>query len=97
MIKLPEPAAHMWQHEETGRVGFVEASQPLDQWTKANPRLAIVAKVHTEAQLKQAVRDALEEAAKRCKAEAEGRGDEDAFMATLCEERIRALIKEIPE
>lgn len=52
---------------------------------------------YTEAQLKQAVRDALEEAAKRCKAEAEGRGDEDAFMATLCEERIRALIKEIPE
>ena len=52
---------------------------------------------YNKAQLKQAVRDALEEAAKRCKAEAEGRGDEDAFMATLCEERIRALIKEIPE
>ena len=48
-----------------------------------------------EPQLKQAVRDALEEAAKRCKAEAEGRGDEDAFMATLCEERIRALLKEV--
>ena len=100
MIKWPEPAVHMWQHEETGRVGFVEASQPLDQWTKANPRLAIVAKIHTEAQLKQAVRDAYEDAAKvaatTCHHEATFFANGFNQAALNIEAGIRALIKELP-
>ena len=47
-------------------------------------------------QLKQAVRDFGEQCAQACAAEAEGRGDEDAFVAKLCAAAIRALIKEIP-
>ena len=53
--------------------------------------------LYTEAQLKQAVRDFGEQCAQACAAEAEGRGDEDAFVAKLCAAAIRALIKEIPE
>ena len=46
-------------------------------------------------QLKQAVRDFGEQCAHACAAEAEGRGDEDAFVTKLCAAAIRALIKEI--
>ena len=98
MIKWPQPAVHMWQHEETGRVGFVEASQPLDQWTKANPRLAIVAKVHTEAQLKQAVRDAYEDVLGIDWFELMRNNfdkERSEHIAESIETAIRALIKEI--
>ena len=50
---------------------------------------------HSDATLKQAVRDFGEQCAQACGAEAEGRGAEDAFIAKLCAAAIRALIKEI--
>jgi len=42
-----EPTALMYQHDETGRVGFLEAWGPVEQFKKSNPRLKIVAKPFT--------------------------------------------------
>jgi hypothetical protein len=42
-----EPTALMYQHDETGRVGFLEAWGPVDLFQKANPRLRIVASLYT--------------------------------------------------
>lgn len=50
---------------------------------------------YTEAQLKQAVRDALEEAAKVCDEQAEKVNSR--WIPKECAIAIRALIKEIPE
>jgi len=41
-----QPIAWMWQHDETGRTGFVETSQ-LNVWEQLNPRLKIVAPLYT--------------------------------------------------
>jgi hypothetical protein len=32
---------YMWQHEETGRTGFVDASQVENGWQANNPRLKL--------------------------------------------------------
>ena len=45
--KTDEPVAYMWQHDETGRTGFVEAGQLAMGWRDANPRLKIVATCYT--------------------------------------------------
>jgi hypothetical protein len=45
-----QPVAWMWQHDETGRTGFVEANQLAMGWQSANPRLQIVAPCYTHAQ-----------------------------------------------
>jgi hypothetical protein len=37
----PEPVAWMWQHDETGRIGFVEAWQIEHDWQQNNPRCRI--------------------------------------------------------
>lgn len=37
-----EPVAYMWQHDETGRIGFVEAEQIANGFEAANPRLHII-------------------------------------------------------
>jgi hypothetical protein len=37
-----KPVAYMWQHEETGNVGFVDPWQVENGWQAANPRLRIV-------------------------------------------------------
>lgn len=46
-----EPVAWMWQHEETGRTGFVEADQLAMGWEANNPRLKIVAPLYTSSQV----------------------------------------------
>lgn len=63
-MKKPEPTAYMWQHDETGRTGFVEAWQPMDKWKESNPRLRIIGPLYD----KQSLRDLLEEAAVECEA-----------------------------
>ena len=45
------PVAWMWQHEETGRTGFVEADQLAMGWTASNPRLKVVAPLYTSPQV----------------------------------------------
>lgn len=42
-----EPVAFMWQHDETGRCGFVEAHFDRAHWQEHNPRLAIVSPLYT--------------------------------------------------
>jgi hypothetical protein len=42
-----EPTAFMYQHDETGRVGFLEAWGPIDHFKASNPRLRIVASLYT--------------------------------------------------
>jgi hypothetical protein len=37
-----EPVAWMWQHDETGRTGFVDMWQLENGWKKINPRLLLV-------------------------------------------------------
>jgi len=61
-MKMPEPSAYMWQHDETGRTGFVEAWQPMDKWKESNPRLHVIGPLYD----KQAMRDLLEAAAVEC-------------------------------
>lgn len=51
------PAAFMWQHDETGRVGFVEFEQLEMGWKAANPRLAIVAPLYSRQQAKPVAAD----------------------------------------
>lgn len=38
----PEPVAWMWQHEETGRTGFVAGDFDQSHWEEHNPRLKII-------------------------------------------------------
>jgi hypothetical protein len=45
-----EPVAWMWQHEETGRTGFVDAWQVEQGWQKNNPRNRIVGPLYTTPQ-----------------------------------------------
>ena len=44
-----EPVAHMWQHDETGRTGFVEhaPAEELEQWERINRPRRFVAKLYT--------------------------------------------------
>lgn len=44
-----EPVAYMWQHDETGRTGFISADQ-IERWEEINPRLKIVAPCYTQPQ-----------------------------------------------
>lgn len=43
-----EPVAHMWQHDETGRTGFVEhaPAEELEQWERINKPRRFVAKLY---------------------------------------------------
>jgi hypothetical protein len=42
-----EPVAWMWQHDETGRTGFVDMWQLENGWKKINPRLLLVCPLYT--------------------------------------------------
>jgi hypothetical protein len=44
---ISEPAAFMWQHDETGSVGFVDPWQVANGWQEANPRLKIIGPLYT--------------------------------------------------
>lgn len=46
-ITATEPVAFMWQHEETGRVGFIDPWQVENGWQKGNPRLKIIKPLFT--------------------------------------------------
>ena len=37
-----EPVAYMWQHDETGRIGFIDKWQLENGWEANNPRNKIV-------------------------------------------------------
>jgi hypothetical protein len=41
-VEKQEPVAWMWQHDETGRTGFVDMWQLENGWEKINPRLLLV-------------------------------------------------------
>ena len=41
-----EPVAWRWQHNETGRTGFVDVEQLRNGWGALNPRIKIVAPVY---------------------------------------------------
>ena len=49
-IASGEPVAYMWQHDETGRTGFVDAWQLQNGWRENNPRLHIVAPLYAAPQ-----------------------------------------------
>lgn len=49
-----EPVGWMWQHEETGRTGFVDCWQVENGWQENNPRLRLVSKLYTTPQPTQA-------------------------------------------
>lgn len=54
--KLAElrPVAWQWQHDETGRIGFVDGWQLEVGWQQANPRLHVIAPLY---QLSEALTD----------------------------------------
>lgn len=45
-----EPVAWMWQHDETGRTGFVDCWQVENGWQAANPRLKLVRQLYAAPQ-----------------------------------------------
>lgn len=45
-----EPVAWMWQHDETGRTGFVDCWQVENGWQEANPRLKLVRQLYAAPQ-----------------------------------------------
>ena len=50
-----EPVAWMWQHEETGRIGFVDSYQIENGWQESNPRLRLSMPLYTSQQPAQPV------------------------------------------
>lgn len=42
-----EPVGCVWQHEETGRTGFVDCWQVENGWQENNPQLRLVSKLYT--------------------------------------------------
>ena len=40
------PVAWMWQHEETGNIGFIDQWQMDNGFEKGNPRLSIISPVY---------------------------------------------------
>lgn len=46
-VAVAEPVAWMWQHDETGRVGFVDVWQvECGKWEAGNPRLKLIAPLY---------------------------------------------------
>lgn len=45
-----EVVAYMWQHDETGRIGFVEAEQINNGWQELNPRCKVIRPLYTHPQ-----------------------------------------------
>lgn len=43
-----EPVAWMWQNEETGNIGFIDAWQLQNGWEKENPRLRIISPLYAK-------------------------------------------------
>lgn len=41
-VPAGQVVAWMWQHEETGAVGFIDQWQVDNGWQKANPRLQLI-------------------------------------------------------
>jgi hypothetical protein len=46
-VEKQEPVAWMWQHDETGRTGFIDMWQLENGWEKINPRLLLVCPLYT--------------------------------------------------
>ena len=101
MIKWPEPVNQSLA-EDIAALDCRYRGSPSYEHDAAYMRKAaedLVLKgyaIYTEAQLKQAVRDALTLAATQCKAlDNDGNSEDYRQGAIWCAERIRALIKEI--
>ena len=45
-----EQVGWMWQHDETGRTGFVDCWQVENGWQEGNPRLRLISKLYTTPQ-----------------------------------------------
>jgi hypothetical protein len=52
-----EPVAWMWQHDETGRTGFVDSWQLANGWQEQNPRLHIVSPLYAAPQPRRRLTD----------------------------------------
>lgn len=50
-----EPVAWMWQHEETGRIGFIDEWQKMHGWEANNPRLKIIKPLYTHPPINQSL------------------------------------------
>ena len=48
--EMPEAVGFMWQHDETGRIGFAETTQE-PMWKGGNARLNVVGHIYTADQL----------------------------------------------
>ncbi len=49
-----EQVGWMWQHDETGRTGFVDCWQVENGWQEGNPRLRLISKLYATPQPTQA-------------------------------------------
>lgn len=49
-----EHVGWMWQHDETGRTGFVDCWQVENGWQEGNPRLRLISKLYATPQPTQA-------------------------------------------
>ena len=77
-----EPFGWVWQHEETGRTGFVDCWQVENGWQENNPRLRLVSKLYTSPQPTQAGKKAATQA--------------QAGAVPLTDAQIRAMLNKHP-
>ena len=78
-----EPVGWMWQHEETGRTGFVDCWQVENRWQENNLRLRLVSKLYTTPQPTQAQAGAVPLTCEWT------HNDDDGFWETACGEAWR--------
>ena len=92
MIKWPEPAGYIRKDQ------LQKVQQGWAYLCDVGPEpRADKQPIHTEAQLKQVVRDALQHAADEIKVEADYSGSNRKAVLMWGVDKLRALIKEIPE
>ena len=92
-----EPIAWMWQHDETGRTGFIEANLAKD-WVKLNPRLPLVCPVYAAPQpeRKPMTKGQREQVARRAEAAMNGNVNLSWRDALMSETEAFHGIKETP-
>jgi hypothetical protein len=88
MTDEQKPVAWMWQHEETGRTGFVDEWQVAVGWAPQNPRLKLVTPLYDKAAIAAAVAAERERCALVCESLFDA-DDDSCNEAEKCAAAIR--------
>lgn len=89
-LERVEATAFMWQHHETGRIGFTDAQQLAAGFREINPRLKIIAPLYTADQFA-AAQSAYERSAKGEQPEPEDGTAKQRGLALLAKAKATAI------